>query len=86
MTQTKQSDCSDEDIEGGSLKGARATSHRRLPEIPDPEDGSDNPIVCLDSVRSSQDTSSELYAQVEIGKHTNPCKIIIINACKLSML
>ena len=61
-----------------SLRGARATSHRRLPDIPDPLNGLDDPLVRHSSVRSSQDTSSELYAQVEIGAKSNSCKQIII--------
>jgi len=55
------------ELDDEDLRGARATSHRRLPEIPDPLAGPDNQIICLNSVRSSQDTTSELYAQVEIG-------------------
>ena len=56
-------------IEG--LGGARATSHRRLPDLPDPLAGTGG------SVRSSQDTTSELYAQVAIGAVLNSCKSIL---------
>lgn len=62
------------ELDEDSLRGARATSHRRLPEIPDPLSGPDNQITCLNSVRSSQDTNSELYAQVEIGAIASACK------------
>jgi hypothetical protein len=67
------------DFDDESLRGARATSHRRLPDIPDPLlNGLEDPLVRHSSVRSSQDTSSELYAQVEIGAISNSCKLIFI--------
>lgn len=66
------------DFEDEGLKGAKATSHRRLPDIPDSvPNGSDNPDARQSSVRSSQDTSSELYAQVEIGTATNSCNLLV---------
>lgn len=55
-------------------EGARATSHRRLPDIPDPTSGNGNVATGFNSVRSSQDTNSELYAQVEIGGAAGPCE------------
>ena len=69
----------DPEFEDEGLKGAKATSHRRLPDIPDLlPDGSENPDARQSSVRSSQDTSSELYAQVEIGAAANSCTIFEI--------
>jgi len=64
----------DLEFDDEGMRGARATSHRRLPDIPDPLlNGLDHdPVVHMNSVRSSQDNSSELYAQVEIG--ANSCK------------
>lgn len=72
---SRHSSALDAEYDEDGLKGARATSHRRLPDLPDPLlNGSDNAVARLSSVRSSQDTSSELYAQVEIGAIANSCK------------
>lgn len=74
----------DLEFDDEGMRGARATSHRRLPDIPDPLlNGLDHdPVVHMNSVRSSQDNSSELYAQVEIGANSckfTSCQIILIN-------
>ena len=65
---SRHSSALDAEYDEDGLKGARATSHRRLPDLPDPL-----PVARHSSVRSSQDTTSELYAQVEIGNITNSC-------------
>ena len=71
---SRHSSALDAEYDEDGLKGARATSHRRLPDLPDPLlNGSENPVARHSSVRSSQDTTSELYAQVEIGNITNSC-------------
>lgn len=66
---SRQSSGVDPEFDDEGLRGARATSHRRLPDLPDPLlNGLEHDAVTrLSSVRSSQDNSSELYAQVEIG-------------------
>lgn len=72
---SRHSSALDAEYDEEGLKGARATSHRRLPDLPDPLlNGIENPTARHSSVRSSQDTSSELYAQVEIGATANSCK------------
>ena len=73
---SRHSSALDAEYDEDGLKGARATSHRRLPDLPDPLlNGSENPVARHSSVRSSQDTTSELYAQVEIGNITNSCML-----------
>lgn len=75
FSSARHSSALDAEFDEEGLKGARATSHRRLPDLPDPlHNGTENPAARHSSVRSSQDTSSELYAQVEIGATNNSCK------------
>lgn len=76
MFSSSRSSGPEAEFDDESLRGARATSHRRLPDIPDPLlNGLDDPsLVRHSSIRSSQDTNSELYAQVEIGAISNSCK------------
>ena len=83
LSSSRLSSFLDAEYDQEGLKGARATSHRRLPDLPDPLlNGTDNSIGRIGSVRSSQDTSSELYAQVEIGIANNSCKPIKITRKK----
>lgn len=68
----------DTEFDDDGLRAARATSHRRLPDLPDPlVNGADSATARHNSVRSSQDTSSELYAQVEIGAIANSCEYFL---------
>ena len=82
MFGSSRSNGPDAEFDDESLRGARATSHRRLPDIPDPLlNGLEDPsLVRHSSIRSRQDTNSELYAQVEIGAISNSCKSTIYSA------
>lgn len=87
LSSSRLSSFLDAEYDQEGLKGARATSHRRLPDLPDPLlNGTDNSIGRIGSVRSSQDTSSELYAQVEIGIANNSCKPIKITSKKIEKI